>query len=63
MLACGGRSWHEVAFEYPAEAKGMNAFVDQAAEGVQNSQDEACGAAATKTDESTQNKAASAGEH
>jgi hypothetical protein len=35
VLACGGTSWHEIAFEYPAEAQGMNVFVDRAAKGVE----------------------------
>lgn len=45
VLACGGTSWHEVAFEYPAEAQGMNAFVDQAAHGVEMNRDKGCAAA------------------
>ena len=31
MLACGGRSWHHLAFEYPAEQKGaFDEFVTRA---------------------------------
>jgi hypothetical protein len=42
VLACGGTSWHEVAFEYPAEIQGMNLFVDRAASGVESNQDKGC---------------------
>ena len=45
VLACGGTSWHEVTLEYPAEAKGMNAFVDRAAKGVEIDKDKGCAAA------------------
>jgi hypothetical protein len=44
VLACGGTSWHEIAFEYPAEAQGMNVFVDRAAKGVEINQNKGCAA-------------------
>jgi len=42
LLACGGTSWHEVAFEYPAEAQSTNGFVDRVAKGVELDQDQGC---------------------
>jgi hypothetical protein len=43
VLACSGRSWHEIAFEYPEEIKSsMHEFVNRAAEAVQNSEDQGC---------------------
>jgi hypothetical protein len=43
VLACSGRSWHEIAFEYPTEIKSsMREFVNRAAEAVQNSEDQGC---------------------
>ena len=42
VLACGGTSWHEVTLEYPAEAKGMNAFVDRVAKGAEMGKDKGC---------------------
>ena len=53
VLACGGTSWHEIAFEYPAEAQGMNVFVDRAAKGVELNQDKGCAASVAKSNESS----------
>jgi hypothetical protein len=39
ILACGGRVWHHVAFEYPPEIKGrLDRFILLAAEGLDDSQ-------------------------
>jgi len=39
ILACGGRIWHHVAFEYPPEIKiHVDRFVQLAAEGLHDSQ-------------------------
>jgi hypothetical protein len=39
MLACGGRVWHHVAFEYPPEIKGnLQRFIMLASEGLAHSQ-------------------------
>ena len=43
VLACGGRAWHEVAFEYPTQTQGsISEFVSRAAKAVQNSEDQGC---------------------
>jgi len=43
VLACGGRVWRHVAFEYPAEARrGMDRFVRRAADEVDATANEAC---------------------
>jgi hypothetical protein len=43
VLACGGRVWRHVAFEYPAEAKrSMDRFVRRAADMVDATGNEAC---------------------
>ena len=43
ILACAGKSWHHIAFEYPAEYKAsMDRFVAAAAQGLDASQTE-CG--------------------
>ena len=43
VIACAGRSWHQIAFEYPANMKEtMDAFVSGAAVAVQNSEDDGC---------------------
>jgi hypothetical protein len=43
VIACAGRSWHQIAFEYPINMKqAMDAFVSGAAVGVQNSEDDGC---------------------
>ena len=39
IVACGGRAWHHVAFEYPAELKqALDRFVALAAHALNNSQ-------------------------
>ena len=44
VLACGGRAWHEVAFEYPTQSQGsISEFVSRAAKAVQNSEDQGGG--------------------
>jgi hypothetical protein len=53
VLACGGTSWHEVAFEHAAEAQGMNGFVDNAAAGVEMNRDKGCAAAVASGDTSS----------
>jgi serine/threonine-protein kinase len=43
VIACQGRSWHLIAFEYPATMKQtMDAFVGAAAIAVQNSEEDGC---------------------
>jgi hypothetical protein len=43
MLACAGKAWHHVAFEYPAELKQrMDQFVIAAAQALENTQSD-CG--------------------
>jgi hypothetical protein len=45
VLACGGRVWRHVAFEYPADAKrSMDGFVNRAAATVERPTSEACDA-------------------
>jgi hypothetical protein len=47
MLACGGKSWRHIAFEYPVEAKRrMDRVVTRAARVLDESTDEDCSAAA-----------------
>ena len=41
ILACGGKTWHQIAFEYPVELKrSMDQFVMLAAEALENTQTE-----------------------
>jgi hypothetical protein len=43
VLACAGKRWNHVAFEYPAAAKrSMDEFVNRAAEAVHDSQNDGC---------------------
>ena len=43
ILACAGKSWHQIAFEYPSELKArMDAFVASAAQALDNTQSD-CG--------------------
>src|SRR6476660_6096588 len=43
VLACAGRVWHEVAFEYPTQnQENISEFVSRAAKAVQNSEDQGC---------------------
>jgi hypothetical protein len=43
VLACEGRVWHEVAFEYPTQTQDrISEFVSRAAEAVRNSEDQGC---------------------
>ena len=43
VLACAGRVWHEVAFEYPTQSlEEITKFVSRAAKAVQNSEDQGC---------------------
>jgi hypothetical protein len=43
VLACAGRVWHEVAFEYPTQNReNISEFVSRAAKAVQNSEDQGC---------------------
>ena len=43
VLACAGRVWHEVAFEYPTQTQGsISEFVNRAAKAVENSEDQGC---------------------
>ncbi len=44
ILACGGSSWHHIAFEYPESSKrDMDAFIERAVAAMENSEDEGCG--------------------
>jgi hypothetical protein len=37
VLACAGKAWHHIAFEYPAELKSkMNGLVTSAAQALEN---------------------------
>jgi hypothetical protein len=48
VLACAGKRWNHVAFEYPTAAKRtMDEFVNRAAEAVHDSQNDGCDAAVT----------------
>ena len=50
VLACGGRIWHEVAFEYPTQIRGsISKFMSRAAKAVQNSEDQGCEDSASPT--------------
>jgi hypothetical protein len=43
VLACDGRVWHEVTFEYPTQSQDrISEFVRRAAEAVRNSEDQGC---------------------
>jgi hypothetical protein len=43
VLACDGRVWHEVSFEYPTESHhDITKFVIRAAKAVRNSEDQGC---------------------
>ena len=43
VLACAGRVWHEVAFEYPTQSQEeITKFVSRVAKAVQNSEDQGC---------------------
>ena len=43
VLACAGKRWNHVAFEYPSAAKrSMDEFVNRAAEAVHDSQNDGC---------------------
>lgn len=43
VLACAGKRWHHMAFEYPAAAKrSMDAFVVRAARALDNSENDGC---------------------
>jgi serine/threonine-protein kinase len=53
VLACGGTSWHEIAFEYPAEAHGMKVFVDRAANAVEINRDKGCPASVATSNASS----------
>ena len=49
ILACGGRVWHHVAFEYPPETKvSLDRFIHLAAEGLHDSQADCDGAVAER---------------
>jgi hypothetical protein len=46
VLACAGKRWHHMAFEYPAAAKrSMDAFVVRAARALDHSENDGCDAA------------------
>jgi len=48
MLACSGRVWHEVSFEYPTEIQDeMAEFVVRAAKAVQDSENQDCNSSLT----------------
>jgi hypothetical protein len=50
VLACAGRVWHEVAFEYPTQTQGsISEFVNRAAKAVENSEDQGCEDSASPT--------------
>jgi hypothetical protein len=44
-LACSGKSWHHIAFEYPPNTRcGMEVFVNRASEMVDQSENVGCDA-------------------
>jgi hypothetical protein len=50
VLACAGRVWDEVAFEYPTQTQGsISEFVSRAAKAVENSEDQGCEDSASPT--------------
>jgi len=50
MLACSGRVWHEVSFEYPTEIQDqMTEFVVRSAKAVQDSENQDCEASASSS--------------
>src|SRR5262245_53842320 len=52
VLACAGRVWHQVAFEYPTQSQEeMTEFVSRVAKAVQNSEDQGCEASKSVVDE------------
>jgi len=53
VLACSGTTWHEIAFEYPAEAHGMKVFVDRAANAVEINRDKGCPASVATSNASS----------
>jgi serine/threonine-protein kinase len=43
VLACAGKHWHHIAFEYPREAESiMEEFVSRASDAVQDSESDGC---------------------
>jgi serine/threonine-protein kinase len=43
VLACGGKSWHNLAFEYPTDAKGtMDAVASRSARALDNTRNDGC---------------------
>ena len=43
VIACAGRSWHQIAFEFPANMRqAMDSFVSGASAAVQNSETDGC---------------------
>jgi hypothetical protein len=48
VLACAGKRWNQIAFEYPATLKrSMDEYVNRAAEAVHESQNDGCDAGVT----------------
>ncbi|WP_068017192.1 hypothetical protein [Rhodoplanes sp. Z2-YC6860] len=43
VIACAGRTWHQIAFEYPDHMKAqMGRFISDAAVAVLNSENDGC---------------------
>lgn len=43
VLACGGKVWHEIAFEYPADRKReMDSFVIRASRSIDHAENDSC---------------------
>jgi hypothetical protein len=43
VLACGGKTWHEIAFEYPAARKvEMDPFVIRASRNIDHAENDSC---------------------
>jgi serine/threonine-protein kinase len=44
VLACAGKSWHHVAFEYPqSQKRNMDEFIARAAHGLDHTENDGCG--------------------
>jgi serine/threonine-protein kinase len=43
VLACAGKSWHHVAFEYPqGQKRDMDAFITRAADALDHTENDGC---------------------
>ncbi len=54
VIACGGRSWHHIAFEYPVElSRIVEPLVNRASSAIDASKDEGCDVAKSNRSSTT----------